>query len=96
MICGGPVVIVKFFEVVNQVVNPLRIQKSSDDLGWLGIVDRSQVLLHRCIVVALPIKIVSILSEDDILLSFVCAKLLRQVDGVNIQIALVQDLQLLL
>lgn len=88
--------IVQFFEVVDQIMDALSVQEPANDLRWLRVVDGSQILLHCRVVVSLLIQEVAVLSEDDILLDLVGTKLLGQVDGVDVEIPLVENLQLLL
>lgn len=62
----------------------------------LRVVDGFEILLHGTIVVCFLIEIVSILAIDDVLMHDVQVGLQRQVDGKNVQVALIQDIKLLL
>ena len=74
----------------------LSIKELSDDLRWLGIVDGSEVLLHRSVVVSFLIEIIAIFPEDDVLLYFVDSFFLCEIDGKDIEIPFIQNLQFLL
>lgn len=68
----------------------------TNDLRWLCVVDRLQVLLHGTIVLSLLIQMVSILPENNILLLRFHARLLRQIDGKGEEIPLIENLEALL
>lgn len=72
------------------------ITNLADNLGWLGIINRPQILLHSSIIVTTLVQEVAVLAINGILLKRVDANLLRKIDRQNVEIALVKDLQSLL
>ena len=96
MVCSRFIMLMQLRQIVDKIVYPLGVEKFPDNLGWLCIVDCSEVLLHRGVVVAFLVQMIAILSEDDVLLDFVDSLLLREIDGKNVEIPFIQDLKLLL
>lgn len=68
----------------------------ANDLGWLGIVNGPQVLLHGSVIVTPLVQEITILAIDGILLQSIDTNLLGKVDSQDVKIALVQDLEPLL
>lgn len=56
----------------------------SNNLRRLRVVDGSEVLLHRCVIVTFVIKVVTILSVDNVLLCDVDASFLGEVNRQNV------------
>jgi hypothetical protein len=56
----------------------------ANDLGWFGVVNGFEVLLHSCVIVLLRVQIVAELSENDVLLRCIEACFLCQVDGQDV------------
>ena len=96
VISSGFSMLMEFFQILNHVVNPLSVKEFPNDLRRLSVVDSTQVLLHSCIVVALLIQKVAILAKNDVLLYDIDSRLLRKIDGKDVEVALVQDLKFLL
>jgi hypothetical protein len=67
-----------------------------NNLRRLRVVNGSQVLLHCGVVISFLIKIISVPAVYGVLLIRVDTDLLRQVDGQDIEVALVKDLESLL
>ena len=88
--------VVQLLEIINQIVDSLCVEESTNHLGWFGVVNSPQILLHGCIIVAFLVEEIAILSEDNILLNLVCPGLLSEIDRVNIQISLIENLEFLL
>jgi hypothetical protein len=74
----------------------LSVEVLSNNLRRFRIVNGSQILLHCGIVISFLIQIISVPAVYGVLLMRVNADLLRQVDGQDIEIALVKNLESLL
>lgn len=101
-------VFMQLFQILNQIVYPLRVQKLvlsagifplwkipylSDDLRGFGIINCFQILLHGTIVICLLIQKIPVLSKDHILLVRIHAGLLRQIDSRYKEVPLIQYLK---
>lgn len=67
----------------------------SDDLRWLSIINGLEVLLHSSVIILLRVQVIAELAKDDVLLGRVQSCFLSQVDGQNIQVALVEYVKFL-
>lgn len=65
-------------------------------LGRLSVINCFQILLHGTIIVLPLVLIVSIFSEDDILLLYIHTRFLGQIYCSNKHVALIHNLQSLL
>ena len=96
MIGSGFFMFVKFFEIFYEIMDSLCIKEFSKYLRRLCDVNCSKILLHGCIVIPFLIQVISIFTKYDILRGLINTCFLSNIDGKNVKIPLIQNLQLLL
>jgi hypothetical protein len=56
----------------------------ANNLGWLGVVNGFEVLLHSRVIILLRVQVVAELSKNDVLLRCIETCFLCQIDGQDI------------
>lgn len=74
----------------------MEVTNLANNLGWLSIINRPQILLHGSVIVSTLVQEIAVLAVDSILLKRIDADLLRKIDSQDVEVALVKNLQPLL